>query len=118
MNLFQTIFFNVVLLIFPILIYLIYLSTNKNITESSKKTYFSLTLISSFFMIYNYGISEPKIIPILMLSSISILSYLEDRYIISNIFSIIIICTYILEYNNVIFLLIGYVLISILYLIK
>ena len=39
MNLFQTILLDVVLLVFPILVYLTYLTTNKNIIDKSKKIY-------------------------------------------------------------------------------
>ena len=118
MNLFQIVFLDVVLLIFPLLIYLVYLSTNKNITDKSKKIYLSLTLITSFFMLYNYGIDEPKLIPVLVLNSIVIFSYLEDKYILANIISIAIISIYGIFFNNILFLLIGYVLTSIIYLIK
>ena len=118
MNLFQIIFLDVVLLIFSILVYFIYLSTNKNITKKSKKIYLSLTLITSFFMIYNYGIDNPRLIPVLVLSSISIFSYLEDRYIIANLFYIATLFIYSTMFNYILFLLIGYILISILYLIK
>ena len=118
MNLFQIMFLDIVLLIFPILVYLIYLSINKNISEKSKKTYLGLSLMTSFFMIYNYGINEPVLISVLVLSSIVIFSYLEDKYILANIISICILIIYNNSFNNISFLLIGYVLISILYLIK
>ena len=94
MNIFQIIFLDVVLLIFPILVYLLYLTTNKNITNKSKKLYLSLVLITSFFMLYNYGVDTPRLLPVLILNSIVILSYLEDRYIIANILSILIIFIY------------------------
>lgn len=118
MNLFQIIFLDVVLLIFPILVYLIYLSSNKSIKNKLKKTYLSLTLITSFFMIYNFGIDDPELIPVLVLSSIVIFTYLEDRYILANFFSIAIILIYINQFNNIFFLLIAYVFINILYIIK
>ena len=68
MNLFQIVFLDVILLTFPILVYLIYLSTNKNINNKSKSIYFKLTLITSFFIVYSYGVNNPKIIPILVLN--------------------------------------------------
>ena len=118
MNLFQIVFLDVVLLIFPILVYLIYLSTNKSITKKSKKMYLSLALITSFFMLYNYGVDDPKLVPVLVLNSIVILSYLEDRYIIANVFSVLILFIYNISFNYVPFLLIGYIFMSLLYLIK
>ena len=118
MNLFQIIFLDVVLLIFPILVYLLYLTTNKNITKKSKKLYLSLVLITSFFMLYNYGVDTPRLLPVLVLNSIVILSYLEDRYIIANILSILIIFIYSNFFNYTFILFTIYILISLLYLIR
>ena len=117
-NLFQIVFLDVILLTFPILVYLIYLSTNKNINNKSKSIYFKLTLITSFFIVYSYGVNNPKIIPILVLNSVIILSYLEDKYILANLFAITNILIYSNVFNNVYFLLISYVIIAIIYLIK
>ena len=118
MNIFQIIFLDVVLLIFPILVYLLYLTTNKNITNKSKKLYLSLVLITSFFMLYNYGVDTPRLLPVLILNSIVILSYLEDRYIIANILSILIIFIYSNFFNYTFILFTIYILISLLYLIR
>ena len=118
MNLFQIIFLDVVLLIFPILVYLLYLTTNKNITKKSKKLYLSLVLITSFFMLYNYGVDTPRLLPVLVLNSIVILSYLEDRYVIANTLSILIIVIYSNFFNYMFILFIIYILICLLYLIR
>ena len=115
MNLFQVVFLDVVLLTFPLLVYLIYLSTNKNILDKTKRIYLRLSLFTSFFMIYNYGIGD---LPILVISSIVILSYLEDLYILANFFSIILILIYSTIFNNTLFLLIGYVFIALFYLVR
>lgn len=118
MNLFQIVFLDVILLTFPLLVYLIYLSTNMNINSKSKSIYFKLTLITSFFMIYSYGTNDPKIIPILVLNSVIILSYLEDKYILANLLASITILIYSGVFNNVYFLLIIYALMAFIYLIK
>ena len=118
MNLFQTIFLDVVLLSFPALVYLIYLTTNKNISNKNKKLYLTLVLITSFFLLYNYGIDTTKLIPVLVLNPIVIFSYLEDKYIFANIISIIIILIYSYYFNNISFLCIEYILINLLYLSK
>ncbi len=117
-NLFRIVFLDVILLTFPILIYLIYLSTNLNINVKSKGIYFELALISSFFLTYNYGVNDLKIIPILILNSIVILSYLEDRYILANILPIILIIAYSNEFNNMYILLIIYIIMGIVYIFK
>ena len=118
MNLFQIIFLDVVLLIFPILVYLLYLTTNKNINKKSKKLYLSLVLITSFFMLYNYGVDTPKLLSILVLNSIVILSYLEDKYIVGNILSMLIVLIYSNFFNYTFILFIIYILLAILYLIR
>lgn len=118
MNLFQIIFLDVVLLIFPMLVYLIYLSTNKNINNKSKKIYLVLTLFTSFFMIYNYGVNVPKTIPILVLTSLVIFSYLEDIYILANCFSIVIMYIYHSTFNSIWVLAIIYLILCIIYIIK
>lgn len=118
MNLFQIVFLDVVMLVFPVLVFLIYLSTNKNINEKSKKMYMSLTLITSMFMIHNYGVSTPKILPILVLNAVVILSYLVDQYILANIFSIGIIFLYMSDFNCIWILIIIYVLAAIIYFIR
>jgi len=118
MNLFQIIFLDVVLLMFPILIYLIYLTTNKNIKKNLKKMYLSLALVTSFFLLYNYGINNTILIPVLVLNSIVIFSYLEDRYILANMFSIFILFTYSAFFNHILFLFVGYILLAIFYLIR
>ena len=118
MNLFQIIFLDVVLLIFPMFVYLLYLTTDKNLKDKSKKIYLSLVIVTSFFMLYNYGIDTPIIIPVLVLNSTVIFSYLEDRYIIANFISIFILIIYNNFFNYILFLLIIYILLAILYLIK
>lgn len=118
MNLFQIIFLDGILLIFPILVYLIYLSTSKEITNNSKKLYLSLVIITSFFLLYNYGIDTTKLIPVLVLNSIIIFAYLEDKYIIANLLSLTILIIYNFDFNNIFFLSISYILIAFLYLLR
>ena len=86
MNIFRVVVFNVILLLFPLFIYLIYLSTNKNINNKLKKLYLDLSLITSFFLIKEYG-SNIELMSLLVLNSLIILSYIEDRVILANTFS-------------------------------
>lgn len=118
MDVFQIILLDVILLIFPILVYLIYLSSNKDINNNSKKFYLKLSLLTSFFLIYIYQTDSTKLISVLMMSSIIILLYLEDFYIQANIFVILLILLYRLSFNNIVFLIIGYAFIAILYIFK
>ena len=118
MNLFQMLFLDVVLLLFPILVYLIYLSTNRFIADKSKRNYLRLALVTSFFMLYDYGIANAQLVPILIISSIVLIAYLEDLYIFANIFLIFITIIYSFTFNNTIFLLIGYIFCGLLYILK
>lgn len=101
MNIFQTIFLDVILLLFPIFIYLIYLSTNKNLTKKLKYLYLFLSLITSFFLEIEYGMSD---FTILILNTIVLLCYIEDRVVLSNVFYIIIMLLYKNTYINILFL--------------
>jgi len=116
MNIFSLVLLNVVLLLFPLLIYLIYLSTNKNINKKIKELYMSFALITSFFLIIE--LTNNKIITILMLNSIVLISYIEKKVMLANIFSIIILLLYRNDFNNVYFLLITYILSLLIYFIK
>lgn len=118
MNLFQIVFLDVILLVFPILVYLVYLSTNKNINNKTKKLYSNLALITSFFLTYQYGVTVPEIIPLLILNSIVILLYLEDNYILANILAVFLLLLYSKTFEYIWVLLIIYILVAILYLIK
>ncbi len=118
MNLFQLVFLDVILLTFPIFIYLIYLSENKNIKSKSKKMYYKLALITSFFLLYNYGWNSPKNISLLVLNIIVILLYLEDCYISSNIISLSIVVLYSTYFSHTWIFFISYILIAIVYIVK
>lgn len=117
MNIFNMVLLNVILLLFPLLIYLIYLSTNKNINKKLKNLYISFALITSFFLIIQYGVNT-KIMSILILNSIVILSYIEEKTLLANVFSLIIIFLYKKDFNNTYFLLIIYMITLLIYLIK
>lgn len=118
MNIFQIIFLDVVLLVFPIFIYLIYLSCDNTIKDKTKNIYLSLMLITSFFMMYNYGVNTPLTVPILVLNSAIILSYLTDKYILANMLAITIMIIYMNNFNFIWMLSIMYIFMLIIYLFK
>lgn len=118
MNIFKVVFLDVILLMFPILIYYIYLSTNININNKIKQVYFRLALFSSFFILYNLGAKDLKIISMLILNSIIILSFLEDEYVLGNIFPFMILLFYFNTFDRTYLLLFIPVAINIVYLFK
>ena len=95
MNIFKIIMLDSILLLFPRIVYLTYLSTNKNIIN--KELYSSLSLITSFFLIYIFN--ENIYIAILIIYSIEILAYLEDKYILANIIRMTTVISYMQESN-------------------
>ena len=118
MNLFQIVLLDVILLVFPILVYLIYLSTNKNIKPRNKKIYSSLMLISSFFLVLKYGINEPKVVPILVLNTVVLIAYIEDKWILANALGLCILIIHRNYVNYIYFLIILYIILGLLYLVK
>lgn len=114
MNYFKIILESVILISFPILIYLVYLFTNKNI--KSKDLYFKISLITSLYLIKCFGSNIT--VSILVLNSIVLLLYLKDYYIYSNIIGILILLMFMNDFNNTIFLSILYILLIGLYIIK
>ena len=117
MNIFQTVLINVVFLLFPLLIYLIYLSSNNNINKKIKNLYFCFALVTSFFLITQYGINN-IILLVLVLNSFVILSYIEKKIILANMFSIAIILIANNNFNNINFLIITYITILTIHIIK
>ena len=118
MNIFQIIFLDVILLLFPLLIYLIYLSTNKKISNNSKTLYFYFALITSFFLVLNFGLNEPKTLSILVLNSVVVLALIENKLILSNILFILILLLNINTFNNLLFLLLILLFFNVIYVIK
>ena len=116
MNLYQKIFINVILLLFPILIYLLYLSTDKNINKKEQKLYLVLSLYASFFLLYKYSFND-KMVDVLLLTSIIILFLLEDMWKNSIIFTIISLFCY-SQFNNIYILFFGILISLIFYYLK
>jgi len=118
MNIFQIVFLNVILLLFPLLIYLIYLYTIKNINKSEKNLFLCLALLSSFFLEIEYGVNKLVIMPVLILNTLVILSYIENKIMLANLFFILIILLYKNSFNSLYFLFIIPMLFFIIYIIK
>ncbi len=114
MNAFKIILEYIILLSFPMLVYLIYLFTNKNI--NSKNIYFCLSLLSSIYLIRCFG--SNILMSFLVLSIVVIISYIYDYFIPSIILSILIMVIYIDNFNGIYILGLAYILILGLYKLK
>lgn len=113
MNMFEICLIDGILIVFPILIYLLYLSTNKKL--KSKNLYYSLSLISSFYLVYRFNTNS--LYTIVILNTLVVMSYIEDKYILSNVFGILIVILY-SNYHYIWMLILIYIASLILYLFK
>ena len=107
MNAFKIVLEYIILLSFPTLVYFIYLFTNKNI--NSKGIYFTLSLLSSIYLIRCFGSNIS--FSFLVFSIVVMILYIYDYFIPSIVLSILLIFV-----NSNMY--IAYILLLILYLIK
>lgn len=114
MNVFDCIMLDSILILFPILVYLVYLQTNKNINKKNKELMFNLSIFSSLFLIIQFSNNNYILINFLVMSILVLISYLKDNYIIANGLLIILF----IEYQISIILFIPYLLLIIIYIIK
>ena len=114
MNIFDTLLLNSILILFPILFYLVYLGTNKNINKKNKQLIFNVCIFTSFFLLIKYN-NQNSMINFLFLSILIIILYIKDNVIIANCLIIL----SIIEYNNInIVLYIPYIFLFIIYILK
>lgn len=114
MNVFDCILFDSILILFPILVYLIYLQTNKNINKKTKELMFNLSVFSSYFLVIMFSSNNQSTVNFLILSILILISYLKDNYIIANLLFILLFFEY--NINNLLF--IPYFILLVLYIIK
>ena len=113
MNIFDTILLDIILILFPIIFYLVYLFTNKNINKKLKNLMLKFSIISSFFLIMKYN-SNYNTLSFLMTSSVILILYLKDSYILANFLIILIY----LSLNIDILMFIPFICIFLIYFIK
>lgn len=114
MNVFDILLLDSILILFPVLIYLVYLQTNKNINKKTKDLMFNLSIFSSFFLIIKFGNNSYTLINFLILSILILISYLKDNFIIANLLLILLF----FEYNLNTLLFIPFLFLIIIYIIK
>ena len=102
MNIFDVILLDFILILFPILVYMVYLSTNKNINKSTKNLMFSLTLISSYFLIIKFNNNYE--ISFLIISIIVLLSSMKKQYITTFILLLLLILSFYSQINMLFFI--------------
>lgn len=117
MNLFEVLIFDFILMLFPLLIYIIFLSTNKNISKNNKNLFWNFTILTSFFITYKYN-TDHSIISFLLLNSLIVLAYIKNQYIVANVMVVLILYLYSNMFNNIYIMIIPYIILLIVYVLK
>ncbi len=116
MNLFEGIFLNTMLLLFPLTIYLLYLVYTKTIDKKENVMWLQLTLLTSFYCIYKYGANIVDFIPIFLISFSLVLAYTKKCPLCALIISALLIFYHYHYGYNLPLLLFEYVIYFIIYL--
>lgn len=103
MNLFEFIILNIVLMSFPILIWIVYISYNQNIGKKENNLLLDFTLISSIYLSIRFGNLDPNVSSMLILNIPLLIAYLKNR-----LPSIIVISVFLIMYYQISFDIAGY----------
>lgn len=114
MNFIDIFLLNLILVSVPILIYMVYITTNRNIDEKEKMLFFSLALISSYFLVMHYIVFLDSNVTAFFLGIIIFFVCLKHLYIIS--ISLMLLTLIVYQYQF--FLIMSYLLIMILLFIR
>ncbi len=85
----QTLIVNVVYLLFPITIYLIYIAYIRNMDLEEKKIFFNIAVFSSIYFIIRFGINYDPIVSLILLNVPLLLAYLKKNNFLVIIISLI-----------------------------
>lgn len=118
MNFFETIFLNIILIMFPILIYLFYLAYNKNISKKEKNLFFILCIISSFYLVFKNTFNQGVLLCAFLLGIPILFCYLKEKIIFSNVLALLIYILVLKKLEGAYLIIIQYILIDILFFIK
>ena len=114
MTLFENLVLNFIVLLFPILVYLLYLTFNNEFMQKENKLYLDLALLSSTFLILKVLITTNIYTFAVFLNVPLILAYLSKRYKIVLVINFLIFLIY--GFNNtLIIVIIEYLLIFLTY---
>lgn len=117
MQLLNSLILNVILIIFPLLLYLFYMIYNTNLERKKNEFLFDIVLLTSLYLILKFG-SNGSSIPLILFNAPLIIAYANKRNLSIIILSLLICSYYITFLNaNVILIIIEYVLYYILYLV-
>ena len=106
MNLFDSVTLNIVLLTFPIILWLFYMVHNKNIGKQEKDLLFDFSLITSLYLIIRFGITVMDDNLFLIINVPLIIAYSKKRNWNIGLLSLMIIAHYYYSFELPLFLLI------------
>ena len=118
MNIFSTLFSSLVFILCPLLLYIIFLTSNNTITTKTKNSIFDAILISIVYIVSIYNNNNYPIINFLLLNSLVLIAYLKKRILIANIISVLIIIFYYNQFNFIYFMIVPYIVLYIINMIK
>ena len=117
MNVFEILILNSIYLIFPLGIYLLYQIYGKTLSKEKNELYLDIALISSFYLITQYGISHENCISLLLLNIPLVIAYVKNRKLSIVFLSIMMIINYHQHLGfPIIFLMIEYISYFLIYL--
>ena len=118
MNIFSTLFSSLVFILCPLLLYILFLTSNYTITTKTKNIVFDMVLISIVYVVSIYSNNYYPIINFLLLNSLVLIAYLKKRVVIANIISVSIIIFYCNQFNFIYFMVVPYIILYLINVIK
>ena len=117
MNMFRILFFDLIFILFPILVYIVFLAANNSISTKMKGLLFDILLLSSIYIVYQYN-NDYVIINFLSLNSVVLIAYLKNRVISSNLMAILLLIFYYNSFDLTIFMVVPYLFLFFFYNLK
>ena len=98
MQLLNSLILNVILIIFPLLLYLFYMIYNTNLERKKNEFLFDIVLLTSLYLILKFG-SNGSSIPLILFNAPLIIAYANKRNLSIIILSLLI-CSYYITFLN------------------
>lgn len=117
MNMFRVLFFDLIFILFPILVYIVFLAANNSISTKMKGLLFDILLLSSIYIVYQYN-NDYVIINFLSLNSVVLIAYLKNRVISANLMAILLLIFYYNSFDLTIFMAVPYLFLFFFYNLK
>lgn len=116
MSFYENLFLDIIIILFPIFIYLLYVAYSNNVSKEKNNLIFDFVNLTLLYIVIKYKVYFDDIIFLLLLNIPIILSYLKKRTKFSILLSLIIIVyTYLIYKYSIIYLLIEYLIYFVIY---